>query len=73
MHSAHNYKIIRQLYNQAIENILEEMGGFPDVKLKNLPNYRTSKNHILKKVPKKHDMQMVPVLPDYLRNEENAE
>ena len=49
------------------------MGGFPDVQLKNLPSYRTSKNHILKKVPKKHDMQMVPQLPPHLRQEGTGE
>ena len=73
MHSAHNYRLIKQLYNQAIKDILDEMGGFPDVRLSNLPSYRTSKNHILKKIPKKHDMQMVPILPPHLKEEEDGE
>mmetsp|Transcript_38070 Transcript_38070/g.49982 ORF Transcript_38070/g.49982 Transcript_38070/m.49982 type:complete len:99 (-) Transcript_38070:537-833(-) len=73
MYSLKDYKLIKELYNQAIDDILEEMGGFPDVKLSNLPSYRTSKNHILKKIPKLNDMQMVPKLPENLKNDETGE
>ena len=41
--------------------------------LSKIPNYRTSKQVILKKVPKKHELQMVPKLPDYMLTEQTGE
>ena len=35
--------IARKLYNEATKEILDTLGGFPDVELKKIPNYRTSK------------------------------
>ena len=57
---------MRGLYNEAINEVLKIHGGFPEVKLCDIPNYRTSKLSLLKKVPKEHELQMVPKLPDNL-------
>ena len=46
----------RQAYNEAIKEILDKLGGFPEVKLSNMPNYRTSKQAILKKTPRNNEM-----------------
>jgi hypothetical protein len=64
---------MRELYNSAIKEILEKLGGFPDVNLSSLPTYRTSKQAILRRLPKQHDLQMVPIKPAYLKNEQDGE
>lgn len=56
MHAAHEYVQARREYNEAIKEILNRHGGFPDVQLGSIPNYRTSKQAILKKIPKKHEL-----------------
>ena len=63
----------RQAFNEAIKEILDKNGGFPDVSLKNLPSYRTSKQIILKKAPRQHEMQLVPKLPDYMQKEQTGD
>ena len=65
-YGAEQYQLISHQYNHAIQDILDSLGGFPDVRLSNLPTYRTSKNHILKQVPKTSELQMVPKLPPNL-------
>ena len=63
-------QLTRELYNEAIKAILDQLGGFPEVNLRDIPNYRTSKQHILKtKVPKTSEMQMVPKLPSYMQEQ----
>ena len=64
---------MEQVYNEAIKEVLEEVGGFPDVRLKNLPSYRTSKSSILKRIPREKEMQMVPKLPKHMQNEQTGE
>ena len=49
---AEDAKFARQAYNEAIKEILDKLGGFPEVSLSKLPNYRTSKQIILKKAPR---------------------
>ena len=71
-YSAWNYKLIKQLFNEAIDEILDKCGGFPDVSLRNLPTYRTSKTHILKKMAKSNEMQLTPQLPDNLLVEQDG-
>jgi len=73
MHSANEKKLIKTLYDQAIKQILDNNGGFPDVRLSRLPNYRTSKSHILKKIPREKDMSMIPKLPKHLQVEQTGE
>ena len=63
---AEDYQLMEQVYNEAIKEVLEEVGGFPDVRLKNLPSYRTSKSSILKRIPREKEMQMVPKLPKHM-------
>ena len=55
-----DYHLVRQLFDEAIDSIISRFGGFPDCDLANLPSYRTSKVHLLKKIPKKSTMQLVP-------------
>lgn len=65
---------VRRLYNEAIKEVLKIHGGFPEVKLSNIPNYRTSKLSLLKKVPKEHELQMVPKMPEnFLAAEVNGQ
>jgi len=52
---------------------LDKLGGFPDVNLRKIPNYRTSKQVILKKVPKTSELQMVPKLPPNMQIEQSGE
>lgn len=68
-YSAEDYTLIKKLYNEAIKKIVDDNGGFPECKLSNLPNYRTSKVNIIKKIPKTNAMQMVPKIPPNLLQE----
>lgn len=65
--------MVKKLYNDAIAKIVEDNGGCPPVRLSNLPNYRTSKSTILKKIPRKHPMQMVPTIPPHMKQESTGE
>lgn len=56
-----------------MQEIIEGVGGFPEVKLQNLPSYRTSLQAILKKIPRKNDLQMVPKMPEWQMNENEGE
>ena len=53
--------------------MLDDLGGFPCVDLRKLPSHRTSKQHILKQVPKENEMQMIPKLPKHMRSEQTGE
>ena len=66
-------KFARQAYNEAIKEILEKFGRFPEVMLSKLPNYRTSKQIILKKAPRQHELQLVPKLPAYMLKEQTGD
>lgn len=72
-YGADDVTLVRQLYNAAIKEILDSLGGFPEVSLKNIPNYRTSKQQILRRVPKTNELQMVPKLPPNLQVEQSGE
>ena len=62
--------LTRELYNEAIQAVLAQFGGFLEVNLHDIPNHRTSKQHILKtKVPKINDMQMIPILPPNIKEQ----
>lgn len=71
-YGANDLELIRKLYAEAIEQILERLGGFPDISLANLPTYRTSKQAILRKIPKTHELQMLPKLPAYMQTEQDG-
>ena len=47
---------VKDLYNEAIKNVLNMHGGFPEVDLRSIPNYRTSKLNFLKRIPKEHEL-----------------
>ena len=66
-------KFVRELFNEAILEVLERHGGFPDCTLSQLPTYRTSKTNILKKIPKSSELQMVPRLPPNMIIEQTGE
>ena len=68
-YGAEEYQLIKKLYNEATKKILDENGGFPDCKLSELPNYRTSKSNILKRIPKNSDLQMIPTIPNNIKEE----
>lgn len=72
MYGANNLSLMKELYNEAIQQVLARLGGFPDVSLANLPTYRTSKQAILRKIPKTHELQMLPKLPDYMQVEQDG-
>ena len=42
---------------------MNSVGGFPDMNLQNMPNYKAPKFSILKNIPKEDPLQMVPKLP----------
>ena len=66
-YGAGDSKIVKKLYAEATKEILDKFGGFPTVNLAELPDFRTSKSDILRRIPKKHELQMVPELPDNLK------
>lgn len=71
-YGANDLPLVRSLYKEAIKQILDRIGGFPDVSLANLPTYRTSKQAILRKIPKTHEMQLLPKLPPYMQTEQDG-
>ena len=49
-------ELVRDLFNDAIDKILDRMGGFPEPNLNKIPNCRISMDQIISRVPRKHDM-----------------
>ena len=44
--------LVKELFDKYIESVMDTVGGFPDMNLQNMPNYRAPKFEILKKIPK---------------------
>ena len=55
-YGANDLEKVKELYKQAIKEILDRLGGFPSGSLASLPTYRTSKLAILRKIPKEHEL-----------------
>ena len=48
--------LVRRLFNDAIDKILDSMGGYPDTNLNKIPNCRTSMDQIINRESRKYDM-----------------
>ena len=66
-------QLVKDLFDKYIEQVMTSCGGFPDMNLQNLPNYRAPKFEILKKIPKESTLQMVPKLPPNIKEETGAD
>ena len=49
-------ELVRELFNAAIEKIIDRMGGFPEPNLSKIPKCRIYMDQIISRVERRNDM-----------------